>query len=254
MNRNVFDLARHTAVVTGGSSGIGREIAQALAVFGASVVVVGRDSTRLIATVEQISDDGGQAKFVQCDLTRPGAVEAVLADISACFGSPDILFNAAGVNLRQPADDITYESWDTTLTLNLKVPFFLARGMVPAMKEKNWGRIINIGSLQSVRAFADSISYGASKGGIVQLTRAMAEAWSRSGIMCNAIAPGLLPTEMTKAVYASPDKVDAYVSQTAVRRPGTLEDVCGTAVFLASAAADYVTGQTIFVDGGYTAR
>jgi NAD(P)-dependent dehydrogenase (short-subunit alcohol dehydrogenase family) len=156
--------------------------------------------------------------------------------------------------LRQPVDEITLESWDKTLNLNLAVPFFLARELVPAMKEGGWGRIVNIASLQSSRAFPNGLAYGASKGGISQLTRAMTEAWSRFGITCNAIAPGFFPTELTAPVYENPELLDRLAAQTTIGRNGVLSDLDGLTVFLASPASDYVTGQVIHIDGGFTAK
>ncbi|MDJ0834247.1 MAG: SDR family oxidoreductase, partial [Gammaproteobacteria bacterium] len=161
---------------------------------------------------------------------------------------------AAGVNLRQPAEEITLDSWDQTLNLNLATPFFLARELVDGMRSRGWGRVINIASLQSVRAFANSVPYGASKGGIAQLTRAMAEAWSKYGIACNAIAPGFFPTQLTAPVYEQPEKLEQLAAQTAIGRNGELADLDGITIFLASPASDYITGQVIHVDGGFTAK
>ena len=164
------------------------------------------------------------------------------------------MYKRQGVNLRQPADDITLESWDETLNLNLAVPFFLARELVPGMQAKAWGRIINIASLQSSRAFPNGLAYGASKGGIAQLTRAMAEAWSATGINCNAIAPGFFPTGLTAPVYQNPAMLDKLAAQTTIGRNGELSDIDGVTIFLAAAASDYITGQIIHLDGGFTAK
>ena len=149
---------------------------------------------------------------------------------------------------------MTPESWQTTLNINLSMPFFLAQALVPGMREKGWGRIINIASLQSARAFPNGIAYGASKGGVAQLTRAMAEAWSAHGITCNALAPGFFPTELTAAVFGDPTVASANAQRTCIGRNGRLEDLAGPAIFLASPASDYVTGQILFVDGGFTAK
>jgi NAD(P)-dependent dehydrogenase (short-subunit alcohol dehydrogenase family) len=170
------------------------------------------------------------------------------------FGAPDILVNAAGINTRQPADEVTPEGWDLTLDLNLRTPFFLAKALVPAMKQKGWGRILNIASLQSRRAFAGGIAYGASKGGIEQLTRAMAEAWSSHGINANALAPGFFPTALTGPVFADKEKAAANAAQTCIGRNGELDDIVGPALFFCSDQSAYVTGQTLFVDGGFTAK
>lgn len=185
----LFSLAGKTALVTGGTSGIGRRQALALAQAGASVVLVGRREAQLHQTIADIEALNGSAAALPADLADRGCLPETAARAAIPFGPIDILINAAGVNLRQPPEAITLESWDSTLNLNLATPFFLARELVPGMRKRNWGRIINIASLQSRRAFSNSIPYGASKGGVSQLTRAMAEAWSRYGITCNAIAP-----------------------------------------------------------------
>ncbi|MYJ52501.1 MAG: SDR family oxidoreductase, partial [Gammaproteobacteria bacterium] len=164
------------------------------------------------------------------------------------------IVNAAGVNLREPAEDITLDSWNATLNINLAAPFFLSRAFVPQMVSAGFGRIINFASLQSVRAFSNGLAYGASKGGICQLTRAMARAWSRDQITCNAIAPGFFPTELTEPVFSDPQSRQWAADQTLMGRNGEMEDLSGILVFLASGASSYMTGQTLFVDGGFTAR
>lgn len=249
-----FDLKGRTALVTGASSGIGRRQAWALAQAGAAVVLLGRRETHLAEAADEIRDAGGTAAVLPADLGQRGETASVAARAMAFFGVIDILINAAGVNFRQPTDRITWESWDQTLTLNLAVPFFLARELLPAMRARGWGRIINLASLQSSRAFPNGLAYGASKGGVAQLTRAMAEAWSGDGINCNAIAPGFFPTELTGPVYENPELVIKLAAQTAMGRNGELSDLDGLTVFLASPAADYITGQIIHLDGGFTAK
>lgn len=250
----LFDLSEHAAMVTGGSSGIGRAMAKALASAGASVVLVARRSEPLDEAAQDIEAAGGKVATVVADLSERAGLASVGARAAQPFGSPDILVNAAGINLRQSADAITPEGWNLTLDLNLAVPFFLARELVSAMREKRWGRIINVASLQSIRAFPDGIAYGASKGGVTQLTRAMAEAWSADGITCNAIAPGFFPTALTGPVFDNPQRAAWAANQTAVGRNGQPEDLYGVTIFLAAPASDYVTGQVIFVDGGFTAK
>jgi NAD(P)-dependent dehydrogenase (short-subunit alcohol dehydrogenase family) len=249
-----FALDTRVAVVTGGSSGIGRAMAGALARAGAAVVVVARGAAALQQTVHGIEAAGGRAAVVVANLAGLDQLSAVAVRVAKPYGPPDILVNAAGVNLREAVDAVTVESWNLTLSLNLSAPFFLARALVPAMRARGWGRIINIASLQSVRAFPDSMPYGASKGGLCQLTRAMAEAWSRHGVNCNAIAPGFFPTALTAPVFADPDKRQWAARHTAVGRNGELADLHGVTLFLATPASDYVTGQTIFVDGGFSVK
>ena len=249
-----FDLTGSVAVVTGGSSGIGRRMAGALAQAGAAVVLVARREDKLAETKAEIEGAGGAGDTVAADLMDKTVIDGLYTRVSAPFGAPTILVNGAGINLREPWADVTMESWDRTLHLNLSVPFFLARACVPSMIEKKYGRIINIASLQSYRAFANSMPYGASKGGVVQLTRAMAEAWSKDGVNANAIAPGFFHTELSAAVFANKELAAHNARMTAIGRNGELEDLDGVTVFLASPASAYITGATIPVDGGFTAK
>ena len=249
--RDLFDLTGRVACVTGASSGIGRRVALTLARAGAYVIGVARREEALLSLITEIGDG---AAYVVADVADRAGVEALAAEISAPFGAPDIVVHAAGVNTREIADDVTAEGWDQTLALNLSAPFFLSQAMVPAMKAKGWGRIVNFASLQSTRAFPGGIAYGASKGGIAQLTRAMAEAWSCEGITANAIGPGFFPTELTAAVFEDPARAARNAQQTCAGRNGALEDMDGPLLFLCSEASSYVTGQVLMVDGGFTAK
>lgn len=249
-----FGLTGRVALVTGATSGIGRRQAFALAQAGAAVVLLGRREAQLQEALAEIEAAEGRAAALSADLSDLGQLPEIAQRAALPFGSIDILINAAGVNFRQPVEKITLQSWETTLNLNLAVPFFLSRELVPAMQAAGWGRIINIASLQSSRAFSNGLAYGASKGGISQLTRAMTEAWSRHGITCNAMAPGFFPTELTAPVYENPELLDKLAAQTAIGRNGVLPDLDGLTVFLASPASDYVTGQIIHLDGGFTAK
>jgi NAD(P)-dependent dehydrogenase (short-subunit alcohol dehydrogenase family) len=253
VDTNLFDLSDRVAVVTGASSGIGRTIALAFAASGCAVVLVARRAGLLEALREEIASEGGRAASLACDLSDRTTIKQCGTLAADPFGAPDILVSAAGTNRRKPILDVTEDDWDATLRLNLEAPFFLAQRLAPAMIERGFGRIINIASLQSVRAFADCAPYGASKGAIAQLTRAQAQAWSRHGVNANAIAPGFFATELTAPVVNDTGRWEAMAARTFVGRNGELPDLWGTALFLASRASDYVTGQTIFVDGGYTA-
>ena len=250
---NLFDLTGRCALVTGGNSGIGGEIARALAAAGASVVLVARRQAELDMAAARIAADGGRAAAIACDLADRQAVFDCAARAGAFFGAPDIVVNAAGVNIRRPMLEITEDDWDATMSLNLAAPFFLSQRLAPAMIAKGWGRVIHIASLQSVRAFGNSGPYGASKGGIMQLARAQAEAWSKHGVTANAIAPGFFATPLTAPVVNDPVRWKKMADSTFIGRTGELADLRGAAVFLASRASDYVTGQTIFVDGGFSA-
>ena len=251
---DMFDLKGRVALVTGASSGIGRHMAQILAAAGAHLVVVGRDRDRLADATADITSLDYEAVAIPADLQIRDEVERVARESAVPFGAPDILVNAAGINLREAPDDISWESWELTLKINLSVPFFLARTLVNGMRAKGGGNIINIASLQSYRAFANSMAYGASKGGVAQLTRAMAEAWSKGGIVVNAILPGFFPTNLTQPVYENPDMLAYNAKMTAIGRNGEMTDLDGVTVFLASRAAAYITGQIIPVDGGLTAK
>jgi NAD(P)-dependent dehydrogenase (short-subunit alcohol dehydrogenase family) len=250
----IFSLEGRRALVTGASSGIGRHMACVLAGAGASVVLVARQRQRLEEAAAGIAARGGRAHTLAADLVAETDLSALAANAALPFGAPDILVNAAGVNFREPVEAVTRRSWDATLALNLSVPFFLARELMPGMRQRGAGNIINIASLQSFRAFANSAPYGASKGGIVQLTRAMAEAWSSQGVVANAIAPGFFPTELTATIFADRELHAHHAGMTAVGRNGVLADLDGATIFLASGAARYVTGQVLHVDGGYTAK
>ena len=246
-----FSLEGRVALVTGGSSGIGFAIAAALHAAGAAVVLCAR---RAAALEEAIARLGPRAAACAGDVAQRGTLRTIAARAAEPFGAPDIVVHAAGLNARQPWDAVDDAAWDAQIESMLAAPFFLSRHLLPAMRERGWGRVLNIASLQSVRAMPDSIPYGAAKGGVMQATRAMAEAWGRFGVTCNAIAPGFFPTALTAPVFADAERAARLAAQTCLGRNGRLEDLQGAAVFLCSPAADYVTGQTLFVDGGFTAR
>jgi len=249
----LFDLEGRVALVTGASSGIGRAIAMALASAGARIVLVARRAAELAAVRAQIESANGAASVVVCDVADRQALDACADTASAAFGPPDILLNAAGINPRRPMEEVTAAQWDRTFAVNVDAPFFLAQRLVPAMIARGWGRIINIASLQSVRAMPDGGAYGATKGAIAQLTRAQAQAWSSRGVNANAIAPGFFATALTAPVANDAARWDLHAKRTFIGRNGEMDDLSGTAVYLASRASDYVTGQIIFVDGGYSA-
>lgn len=247
----LFSLKGRVALVTGASSGLGRAAATFFVQAGAQVVGLAR---RAEALDQWRAEAGGDTAALAADLAAGADIAALVGHASKPFGPPDILVNAAGLNLRQPADQVTPEGWERTIALNLTVPFFLAQALVPEMRRKRWGRIINFASLQSRRAFANGIAYGASKGGVEQMTRAMAEAWSQDGINANALAPGFFPTELTGPVFADPAVSAMHAASTCIGRNGEMADLEGPLLFLASDASAYVTGQVLFVDGGYTAK
>ena len=249
VSKGLFSVAGKTALITGGGSGIGGFMAQSLADEGATILLVGRREDKLKEVLGAL--DGN---IFVIDLCEAGASERLFKMVNDCGYQPDIIVNAAGINPRLHADKIDEEMWTYTVHLNLNVPFLVAQKFVSGMKANGWGRIINIASMQSSRAFPNGISYGAAKGGVTQLTRAMAEAWSAHGITANALAPGFFPTDLTAALFADPKTAADLASRTAMGRNGELEDLRGPLLFLASEAGAYITGQTINVDGGMTAK
>lgn len=251
---SLFRLDGRRALVTGGNSGIGEAMARALGLAGAQITLMARRQAELREAAARLSGDGIDADWIPCDLSEVHATREAATEALERHGAIDILVNGAGVNLRQPFEQVTPEAWQLQIALHLGAPFFLTQALAPAMRKRGWGRIINIASLQSQRAFPDSAPYGAAKGGVVQLTRAIAEAWSRYGVTCNAIGPGFFHTPLTAAVFSDPVRARHNAASTAVNRNGELPDLYGATVFLASEASAYVTGQTLYVDGGFTAR
>ncbi|MFI8438890.1 SDR family NAD(P)-dependent oxidoreductase [Streptomyces sp. NPDC079020] len=248
----LFSLEGRVAVVTGGSSGIGRAITGALARAGAGVVVVARREAELAATVDELTAEGCRAAWVSADLSTADGVRRGAEAAAASFGEPDILVNCAGINLRPPMGELDEDVWDTTMTVNLKAPYLLGQRFGPGMAERGFGRIIHITSQQAHRAFVQSGAYGVSKGALESLARSQAEAWSPYGVTCNTLVPGFVMTPLNERLSTDPEKVAALAARTMTGRNGLPEDFAGAAVFLAGRGSGYVTGQSIFVDGGFS--
>ncbi|MFJ8079077.1 SDR family NAD(P)-dependent oxidoreductase [Streptomyces sp. NPDC096205] len=247
---DLFSLEGRVAFVTGGSSGIGRAMAGALARAGARLVVVARREAELAATVDELTAEGCTAAWVSADLSTRDGVRKAAEEAVAVYGEPDILVNSAGVNLRPPLGELSDEVWDTTMAVNLQAPFLLGRRFGPGMAERGFGRIIHITSQQAHRAFVQSGAYGVSKGGLESLARSQAEAWSPYGVTCNTLVPGFVMTPLNERLSSDPAKVAELAARTMIGRNGLAEDFAGATVFLASRASAYITGQSIFVDGG----
>ncbi|KFK87517.1 dehydrogenase [Streptomyces sp. JS01] len=248
----LFSLEGRVAVVTGGSSGIGRAITGALARAGASVVVVARREAELRETVDELASEGCRAAWVSADLSTAEGVRVGAEEAAAAFGEPDILVNCAGINLRPPMTELGEDVWDTTMAVNLKAPFLLGQRFGPGMAERGYGRIIHITSQQAHRAFVSSGAYGVSKGGLESLTRSQAEAWSPHGVTVNSLVPGFVLTPLNARLQSDPEKVASLAARTMVGRNGLAEDFAGAAVFLAGRSSAYITGQSLFVDGGFS--
>jgi NAD(P)-dependent dehydrogenase (short-subunit alcohol dehydrogenase family) len=250
----LFDLTGRAALVTGGNSGIGLAMARALGLAGAKVALVARRAAELQSAAAALSNEGIPAIAIAADLAAKQAAEIVAASAHDHGLAIDIIVNAAGINLRQPFEEVSADAFDLHTALHLRAPFLLTQAFAPDMARRGWGRIVNVASMQSWRAFPDSAPYGAAKGGVLQLTRAIAERWSRHGITCNAIAPGFFPTPLAAPIFSDPERASRLAAQSAIGRNGRLDDLTGATVFLASDASAYITGQTLAVDGGFTAK
>jgi gluconate 5-dehydrogenase len=247
---SLFSLQGRTAVVTGGSSGIGRGIARALARAGAATVIVARGRERIDDTVRELTDAGCRVVGVIGDLsTRAGIHNAAEAAVEP-FGEPDILVNSAGINIRPQFPEITEQDWDLTLTVNTFAPFLLGQRYAPGMAERGFGRLIHISSQQAHRAFVSSGVYGVSKGAVESLMRSEAEAWGGTGVTSNTLVPGFVLTPLNARLQEDSVKVAELAARTMIGRNGLPDDFAGAAVFLAGAGSAYVTGHSLFVDGG----
>ncbi|WP_285633967.1 SDR family NAD(P)-dependent oxidoreductase [Microbacterium arabinogalactanolyticum] len=251
---SLFSLHGRTAVVTGGSSGIGRGIATALAKAGAATVIAARGPDRVEQTVQELTDAGCRAAGVIGDLSTREGIRKLADAVAEPFGEPDILVHSAGINIRPPMTEITDDDWDATLTVNTHAPFLLGQRFAPGMAERGYGRIIHISSQQAHRAFVSSGIYGVSKGAIESLMRSEAEAWGGTGVTSNTLVPGFVLTPLNARLQEDPAKVAELAARTMIGRNGLPDDFAGAAVFLAGAGSGYVTGHSLFVDGGLSAH
>ena len=249
---SLFDLTGRLALVTGSSRGIGRTLAQGLADAGASVILHGRGGTALAESARALSASGASVATTSFDVTDSAAVRAGIEALLAEHGTPDILVNNAGVQRRAPFTEFSAEDWDEVIATNLSSAFYVSRALTPAMAERGSGKIINIGSVQSVLARQTIAPYSASKGGLVMLTKGMAADLARHNIQVNALSPGYFATDMNEALWGDPVFNDWLVNRTPARRWGRVEELVGTLIYLAGDASTFVSGQNILVDGGMT--
>jgi len=250
MSENLFDLAGHVALVTGTSRGLGQYFARALARAGADLILTSRTSESLAPFENEIRALGRRAVSLELDVRDHSSIERMASEAEAAFGQIHILVNNAGCNVRKPALDVTWDDWNLILDTNLRGSFFVAQAIARGMIARGYGRIINIGSVTSVAGYAGLAPYGASRGGIRQLTMSLADDWGPHGVTVNCLAPGWFKTKQNQVMYQDQEWVDYLSERIPLRRPGKPDDLDGAIVFLASEASRYVTGQTLLVDGG----
>jgi gluconate 5-dehydrogenase len=250
MSAGLFDLTGQVAMVTGTSRGLGQYFARALARAGADLILTSRDRATLAPFAAEIAALGRRTVSVSLDVTDQDSITQAVAEAEAAFGRIDILVNNAGMNIRKPAVDVTWENWNQILDTNLRGSFFVAQAVARGMIARGYGRIINIGSVTSVQGYAGLGPYGASRGGIRQLTMSLADDWGHHGITVNCLAPGWFRTEQNKIMYENPEWVEYLCDRIPVKRPGRPDDLDSAVVFLAAESSRYITGQTLLVDGG----
>jgi NAD(P)-dependent dehydrogenase (short-subunit alcohol dehydrogenase family) len=250
--RQLFSLEGRTALVTGGSSGIGFAIAKSLALAGATTVLLARDSNRLDQAVADIREHGGRVEAVAGDLSSREGIRESAEAVVAVMGEPDILVNSAGINLRPAMTDLTDAVWDAIMTVNLEAPYLLGQRFAPGMADRGFGRLISVSSQQAQRAFVQSGAYGVSKAGLEALARSQAETWSARGVTSNVLIPGFVLTPMNDRIASQPERVAELAARTMTGRNGLADDFAGAALFLASSSSVYITGQGLAVDGGFS--
>jgi gluconate 5-dehydrogenase len=250
MSDALFDLTGQVAVVTGTSRGLGQYFARALAKAGADLILTSRKKETLAPFAEEIRSLGRRAVALELDVRDPASIDAMAAQAAEAFGQIHILVNNAGCNVRKAAVDVTWDDWNLVLDTNLRGSFFVAQAMARQMIPHKYGRIINIGSVTSVFGYAGLGPYCASRGGVRQLTMSLADDWGKHGITVNCLAPGWFKTAQNAVLYEDKEWVEYLVDRIPLKRPGAPQDLDGAVVFLASQASQYVTGQTMLIDGG----
>ncbi len=250
MSDELFDLTGRVALVTGTSRGLGQYFARALARAGADIALTSRDKASLSGFAEEIHSLGRNTFSVDLDVRDYNSIQKAVGAVLKHFGKIDILVNNAGCNIRKPALDVSWDDWNTILDTNLRGAFFVAQAVARDMTHRGYGRIINIGSVTSVAGYAGLGPYGASRGGIRQLTMSLADDWGNHGVTVNCLAPGWFRTAQNTALYENEAWVEYLSDRIPMKRPGLPNDMDGAIVFLASESSRYITGQTLLVDGG----
>ena len=255
MTSSRFDLRGKVAIVTGGNGGIGLGMARGLADAGADIAVIGRNEAKSKAAVDDLKQRGIKAIAVTTDVADKAAIEAMIARVTKEFGRIDILINNAGMSIRKPPHELELDEWNTVINTNLTSAFLCSKLAYPALKASGNGKVINIGSMMSIFGASFATAYAASKGGIVQYTRACANAWAPDNIQVNAILPGWIDTDLTRGARKQVAGLhERVLARTPAGRWGDIDDFAGIAVFLAAPASDFITGAAIAVDGGYSVQ
>ena len=250
---NLFDLSDKVAIVTGGNSGIGLGIARGLASAGAKVVLAARNEAKSTAAVAELQALGGEAIAITCDVTDGANIESMVQQVLDQYGQINILVNNAGTNIRKAPEDLSYEEWQFVLKTNLDSAFLCSQACYPAMKAVGGGKILNNGSMLSIFGSPWAPAYAASKGGMVQLTKSLAVAWAEDNIQVNCFLPGWIDTPLTQQGRQQLEGLNEKVlGRTPAKRWGHIDDFQGLAIFLASAASDFITGTAIPIDGGFS--
>jgi NAD(P)-dependent dehydrogenase (short-subunit alcohol dehydrogenase family) len=250
MKKDLFSLDGKVALVTGAGRGLGRHFARTLAEAGADLVITSRQIESLTSVVSELEAGGRKILPLPLDVTCQESIRRMAEEAWKHFGQIDILVNNAGCNIRKPALDITWDDWNTVLDTNLRGSFFVAQAVARGMIPRQYGRIINVGSLTCVFGYAGIAPYCASRGGIRQLTMSMADDWGPNGITVNCLAPGWFKTDQTAALYENKEWLEYLCDRLPLKRPGRTEELDGALLFLASDASSYITGQTLLIDGG----
>jgi gluconate 5-dehydrogenase len=250
VDAGLFDLSGQVALVTGASRGLGQHFARALARAGADLILTSRKAEDLTSFVAELEALGRRAQPIALDVRDQASIQRMAEQVEAAFPQVHILVNNAGCNVRKPALDVTWDDWNLVLDTNLRGTFFVAQAIARGMVRHGYGRIINVGSVTSVFGYAGLAPYGASRGGVRQLTMSLADDWGPHGITVNCLAPGWFRTAQNQVLYDNKEWVEYLVDRIPVKRPGDIHDLDGAIVFLASESSRYVTGQTLLVDGG----
>ncbi len=249
----IFDLQKRVAFITGGNGGIGLGMAKGFASAGAAVVIAGRNKVKAQSALSELHSLGAQAEFVELDVLKEASCNLAIQSAVERYGRLDILVNNAGTTLRKQPEDLTEQEWHLVMNSNLTSAFLCSKAAYPHMVRSGGGKIINIGSMMSIFGMPFAAPYAASKGGIVQMTRALATAWAKDNIQINAVLPGWIDTDLTRSARQQiPGINDKVLARTPAQRWGAPDDFAGIAIFLAAPASNFITGAAISVDGGYS--